>query len=109
MTIFWGVILFQLDTKPVLEYKRKKSAFVLVEFNSPQMSDSPAHMRTKLLCCVNEVSSEGQSSKYLRVFALCGGRYCSVRENGSCRQTEISPACRSSVIVRQAEENKEKR
>jgi hypothetical protein len=38
----------------VLEYKGKKSAFVLAEFKSFLMlSDFPAHIHTELLCCVN--------------------------------------------------------
>lgn len=54
MTIlFWGALFSSWIQSLVLEYKRKKSAFVLVEFNFSQMSDSPAHMHTKLLCCVN--------------------------------------------------------
>lgn len=103
-----GVLFSSWLQSLVLEYKRKKSAFVLVEFNSPQRSDSPAHTHTKLLCCVNGVSSEGQSSKYLPVFVLRGGRFCTVRRNGSCTQIEISPACQCSVIGRQGEESKGK-
>lgn len=105
--VFWGALFSSWIQSLVLEYKRKKNAFVLVEFNFPQMSDSPAH-KTAVLCKW-KVNSEGQSSKYLPVFVLCGGRFCTIRENGSCTQIEISPACQCSVIVWQAEENKEKR
>lgn len=102
-----GVLFSSWIQSLVLEYKRKKSAFVLVEFNSPQRSDSPAHKHTKLLCCVNGVSSEVQSSKYLPVFVLRGGRFCTVRGNGSCTQIEISPARQCSVIVDKGKRTKE--
>lgn len=94
MILFWGALFSSRMQSLVLEYKRKKSAFVLAEFNSPQMSDFLAHMHTKLLCCVNE-----KSVLKAKAPNICMCLYCV----GSDQPGWLA---RVGIIVGQAGENK---
>lgn len=108
MILFWGALFSSRMQSLVLEYKRKKSAFVLAEFNSPQMSDFLAHMHTKLLCCVNEKSVLKAKAPNICMCLYCVGRFCTAIDDRLPYTDSDQPGwlARVGIIVGQAGENK---
>lgn len=91
-----GALISSWKKSLVLEYKRKKSAFVLAEFKSLLMlSDFPAHIHTEPLCCINESQFFWRPKFRIPscVFTLWGTDSVLSEMTGYCEPIGIGLAC----------------